>query len=88
MLVPSLDLQRDVAAVSPQGEGGLYIISSQSANSFIALIMIISFYIALYTPDGCLEALQTVVPLVNGPFKSFLKPSKLPGEYTACATNM
>ena len=30
----------------------------------------------------------TLLPLVIGPFISFLKPSQLPGEYTACAANM
>lgn len=36
--VPFQDLQRDVAAASPQGEGGLYIISRQSVQSFTALV--------------------------------------------------
>ena len=28
----------------------------------------------------------TLLPLVTGPFNSFLKPSQLHGEYTVCAT--
>ena len=48
----------------------------------------IRFYRALYTRDGCLNALPLLLPLVTKPFKSFLKPSQLHGEYTACATNM
>ena len=30
----------------------------------------------------------TLLPLVTGPCISFLKPSQLPGEYTACATRL
>ena len=29
--------------------------------------------------------IQTLLPLVAGPFMSFIKPSQLPGEYTVCA---
>ena len=47
--------------------------------------IIIVFYIALYTPGGGLKALSTLEPLVTGPFNSFLKPSRLPGAYKACA---
>ena len=32
-----------------------------------------------------IKALPTIVPVVTGPFNSFLKPSQLPWEYTACA---
>ena len=43
---------------------------------------------ALFPPEGRLKALQTLLPqVVTGPFNSTLKPSQLPGEYTACATN-
>ena len=53
----------------------------------IIIVIITSFYKALFTPEGRLKALPTLLPLVTG-LKSFLKPSKLPGEYQACATNM
>ena len=50
--------------------------------------MITSFYMVLFTPEGRLKALPTLLPPVTGPFNSFLKPSQLPGEYTAYATNV
>ncbi len=56
-----------------------------SLQLIIIVIIIIGFYIALYTPKGHLTALPTLLPLVTGPFISSLKPSQLPGEYTACA---
>ena len=46
------------------------------------IITITSFYIVHFTPEGLLKALPT---LLLG-LKLFLKPSQLPGEYTAYAT--
>ena len=43
----------------------------------------------LYKPKGRLKALPVFLALViTVPFNSFLKPSQLPAEYTASATNM
>ena len=47
----------------------------------------ISFYMALFTLAEGLKAFSTSLPLVTG-LNSFLKPSQLSGEYTACATFM
>ena len=45
--------------------------------------IITRFYIALFTPKGCLKALPWSLGL-----KSFLTPSQLLGEYTACGQCM
>ncbi len=44
-------------------------------------------YSALSQPEGRIKALLTLLPLVTGPYISFLKPSQLPGEYTAGAAS-
>ena len=54
----------------------------------IIIVLITSFDIALFTPVGRLRVLPTLLPLLIRPFNLFLKPSQLPGEYTACATNI
>ena len=40
---------------------------TKAQNSFI-IIIITRFYKALFTPEGCLKALPTLLPLVTGPW--------------------
>ena len=52
----------------------------------VLLIITTRFYISLFTPEGFLKALPTLLPLWSLGIKSFLKPSQLPGEiYCLCA---
>ena len=55
----------------------------------IDLFYIISNSGFLYSAQVCHASgahdASTLLPLITRPFKSFLKPSQLPGEYTACA---
>ena len=51
--------------------------------ALLASLIITNSYIGHF--KTIIIALQTLLPLVTGPFVSFLKPSQLHGEYTAYA---